>query len=875
MEPCRARQGSPTVYLIALDAGFAFREFRLKPSGAFLGRDAAQCSIIASGPTVSRRHARITADSQGRYHLEDLDSTNGVYCNGERAGGITALNNGDIIGLGTPNGHLRFQESSSLATSLSTCTAKARWVIGRAQDCDIPLPFEPTVSARHAVITISQGQLLINDNHSLNGTWVNGRAITEHALAPGDTVVIGSTRFHFQLDQTGCLLVRRKECGQSIKLECQGLGRTLPARKGRGRDLLHDISLVVEPGELVGILGPSGSGKTTLLTALNGSTPIERGTILYNEVPLTVSLGKYRNEIGYVPQDDILHPELTVEQSLGYTAQLRLPGDLTTAQRHTLVDSIIDTMGLAAVRACPIHQLSGGQRKRVSIGAELIVRPGILFLDEPTAGLDPGVEDRLMRHFRSMANHGTTVIITTHILTHFNLLDKVVILTEGQLAFFGTPQEAVDFFRQGRDDHPDPAWIFEALAGADNAPLTDTPGCPHERRTTIAQRYAAAYRQSEPYRQHVEARFSPALHHKQDEPVSNDATLPEVHGQSDPSLAAPSPVEPRAFSQPLRETWRSWLILSRRHGHIRCAAFKRLLFFLCVPVVLALVTLSQPIKGIPSEALALQEKKAISAAIARGGSFMESQVKTLLAPAGVYDQRTGADLVYALRHEGAVNLPVPMGVLLMMVMTALFSGTLIACLEISAERSIYRRERLSFLGVLPYLGSKLPFCLAVTGLQCLAFLLICWSNPQLAQLPFLPAFLTMTVVAWSSIPLGLLLSALDPTAGRFSIILALAVVLPQFILSGGLGPGFYAGMPPGVRFAADVLAARWGLEMTCTALFSRLQSAATAWIPGFIREGIGFDFGTPVYYSGLGALLIQSLFWLFLCTWFLRRQDRR
>ena len=875
MTPCLTSQGCQSVYLVALDASYAFREFRLQPAGAILGRDLGQCTIIASGPTVSRRHARIAADSNGRFVLEDLLSTNGVYLNGTRLEKSALLHNGDIIGLGTPNGHVRFQDSSSLATSLGICTAKASWVIGRAQECDIPLPFEPTVSARHAVIAIRNGQLVLSDNHSLNGTWVNGRAITEHTLTAQDTVVIGSTRFHFQLDREGHLVVRRKECGQSIKLECQGLCRRAPAQKGGTRHLLEDISLVIEPGEFVGILGPSGSGKTTLLTALNGSSPIDAGTILYNQLPLASSLGQYRNDIGYVPQDDILHPELTVEQSLRYTAQLRLPGDLTTAQRQALVDSVIDTMGLAAVRAIPIHQLSGGQRKRVSIGSELIVRPGLLFLDEPTAGLDPGVEDRLMRHFRSMANHGTTVIITTHILTHLDLLDKVVILAEGKLVFFGSPQEALVFFQQSEAAPPDPANIFAVLAGEDNPIDTRNPGSQPNREESAAARYSAKYRQSNAYRLHIETRLSPSTNRHQVEDRLSCDTLPDTDGQSHASAVKPSFGQRPMFVQPLREMVRSWLILSRRHLHIRCVARKRLLFFLGVPIVLALVSLSLPIQGIPSEAAVALEKKTMSATIARGGVFMESQMKTLLSPAGVYDSRTGADLLFAFRHQGIANLPVPMGVLLMIVMTAIFSGTLIACLEISTERTIYRRERLSFLGILPYLGSKLPFCLSVTGMQCLIFLLLCWTNQNLAQLPFLPVLLTMIAVAWSSITLGLLLSVLDPAAGRFSIILALAVVLPQLILSGGLGPGFYAGMPGAARFVADLLAARWSLEMTCTALFSSLQGSTTAWIPGLIREVIGFDFGTPVYYSGLGVLLIQSLFWLFLCTWFLRRQDRR
>lgn len=138
------------------------------------------------------------------------------------------------------------------------------------------------------------------------------------------------------------------------------------------------------------------------------------------------------------------------------------PPDLGVEQRAALVDTTIETLGLQAVRDQPIHQLSGGQRKRVSIGAELLVRPGVLFLDEPTAGIDPGVEERLMRHFRSMADHGTTVVLTTHLLASLALLDKVAIMARGRLVYFGPPTEAPVFF-----GCPTMARIFDLLGDAD------------------------------------------------------------------------------------------------------------------------------------------------------------------------------------------------------------------------------------------------------------------------------------------------------------------------------------------------------------------------------------------------------------------------
>ncbi len=319
----------------------------------------------------------------------------------------------------------------------------------------------------------------------------------------------------------------------------------------------------------------------------------------------------------------------------------------------------------------------------------------------------------------------------------------------------------------------------------------------------------------------------------------------------------------------------SWSVLSRRHLRIRLGAPKRLLLFLLIPTVLALVTLSQPISGPPDGAAVRAGQEQLRAQVARGGPALEVQLKSLLSPAGSWDQRSAADLVWALRHEGPAHLPVPLSVLLMVVMTAVFSGTLISCLEISTERSIYRRERLSHLAIAPYLAAKLPFCLGMTTLQCLLFLLLCWLHPALGRLPLLPVWLTMVAVAWCAVAIGLCLSAADPAGGRFSVLLAIVAVLPQLILSGGLGPDFYAGLRPAVRLAADLLPARHGLEMVCTALFAGLEGEGVRWIPGLVRGVIGFDFGRAVYYSGACTLFVQSLLWLLLCAWFLKRQDAR
>jgi ABC transport system ATP-binding/permease protein len=862
---------------VAVDTGVSYREFRIDASGVKVGRDADQCDIVVAGPDVSRLHACIFADGQGSFHIKDQGSTNGLFINGLPIAVSAALNDGDLIGLGRKNTpHFRFQWQSIRAAHCITLPPSDQWLIGRALHCDLSLPGEPTVSACHAILTRQGSGLHIVDNHSSNGLWVNGVACVKSPLQADDAVVIGSTHFHFQLAPDGALTVVQRQLGQGVKLECVGLSLTSRERRRPEKVLLDDLTLAMEPGDFVGILGPSGAGKTTLLSLLSGMILPNQGQVLVNETPLAATAEMFRHTIGFVPQDDILHSELRVEDSLDYIARLRLPPDMTHQQRHSIVTATIETLGLSRVRRRFIHQLSGGQRKRVSIGAELIVRPTILFLDEPTAGLDPSSEERLMHHFRSMARSGTTVVITTHVLYNLALLDKVAILAQGRLVFYGPPGEALEFFAEKNRPLARATRIFDLLTGETrpSVPMIKNAGTVDEE--AIAIGYAHRYRTSSLYPCHIEQHLSPAgraLLTKNNDQWSNDTrpALPSVatinhtyHGTVPPLRTAGAP------------SWiRSWSILAARHVHIRCLAGKRQLLLLFIPLVLALVTLSQQMHGPIAEEVLRAEKTAMEEAVSQGGPAMALQLKVLLSPVGHHDPRTAADLLYALRHQGVGNLPIPLSVALMMVMTAVFCGTLIACTEISSEQALYRRERMTHLSIAAYLGSKLPFCLTITAGQCFVFLALCWLHPSLRHTDFFSVWLTMTAIAWCSVTIGLFLSSLDPSSGRFSVLMAIAVVLPQLICSGGIGPDFYATMHQLLRVTADLLPARWGLEMICTALYTPLLHTETRWIETTIREVIGFDFGRSVYYSGLSILTIQSLLWLFFSAWLLKRRDPR
>jgi ABC-type multidrug transport system ATPase subunit len=229
-----------------------------------------------------------------------------------------------------------------------------------------------------------------------------------------------------------------------VRVDVIKLGKTI---HGGRTTLLDDISLSIQPSELVAIVGGSGAGKSTLLDALSGTRPATAGRVLLNGVDLYDHLADFAGQISYVPQDDIIHQQLTVEAALYYTARIRLPPELTEEQIRDRIDDVLDEVALRDRRAVVISALSGGQRKRACIAAELLIRPRLLFLDEPTSGLDPGLDLRLMLLLRQLADEGRTVIYTTHATSNIMLADKIIFLgRDGRLVFFGAPGDALRFF---------------------------------------------------------------------------------------------------------------------------------------------------------------------------------------------------------------------------------------------------------------------------------------------------------------------------------------------------------------------------------------------------------------------------------------------
>ena len=254
------------------------------------------------------------------------------------------------------------------------------------------------------------------------------------------------------------------KCGFSqagVRLEARGLQKSVHVTLTRSKVLLGDISVVINPGEFVGVLGASGSGKSTFVDALSGRRPAN-GTVLYNGLDLYRSFEVLRPHIGYVPQQDIVHRRITIKKALTYTGLLRLPADTPSSELDTRIRAALQRVNLTEKISELIDTptpLSGGQLKRVNLATELVSEPKVLFLDEPTSGLDADTEEKLMELFASLAGVGKTVICVTHTLNEIDRCNLVVVIDRGRLAYFGPPREMTGFFKVKR-----PVDVYKVLA---------------------------------------------------------------------------------------------------------------------------------------------------------------------------------------------------------------------------------------------------------------------------------------------------------------------------------------------------------------------------------------------------------------------------
>ncbi|MFI6770176.1 FHA domain-containing protein [Streptomyces sp. NPDC050355] len=314
--------------------------------------------------------------------------------------------------------------------------------IGRALENELVVS-DLQVSRHHAEFRATpDGRFEIRDLGSHNGTYVNGQPVTKSGTAligPNDIIGVGHSTFRLVGDR----LEEFVDTG-----EVSFSARHLTVTVDGGKQILKDVSFGVPEKSLVAVIGPSGSGKSTLLKALTGYRPADQGDVLYDNRNLYKQFAELRQRIGLVPQDDILHKELTVQKALRYAAKLRFPGDTAEAEREARIDEVLHELKLHVHKEKKVTSLSGGQRKRVSVALELLTKPSLIFLDEPTSGLDPGMDRDVMQLLRGLADDGRTVLVVTHSVAELGICDKLLVMAPGGgVAYFGPPEEALNFFQ--------------------------------------------------------------------------------------------------------------------------------------------------------------------------------------------------------------------------------------------------------------------------------------------------------------------------------------------------------------------------------------------------------------------------------------------
>jgi ABC-type multidrug transport system ATPase subunit len=491
-KPAPVRSGPAYLDLIDAD-NRPVKRIELSREVTRLGRDPeAEVVIDAAAAVVSRRHAEIKKTGD-QFFISDLKSFNGTLVDGKRITETVALFDGDEIQLGAGGPLLRLTDpahpasakksagvpsasqaaipsafgqiaaiasrqtivstgSGSLQSTTPPGSAQPQLLarlsfdtrpqlsVGRAADNDLRLD-GLQISNHHARFARTNGSVTVEDAGSTNGVYVNGERISgRRPVQLADIIQIGP--FVLQADaQQGVAVYDTRS---KTRIDCINIAKVVTNRSGGGSiRLLDDVGLTIQPNEFVGLLGPSGAGKSTLMDSLNGMRPATSGYVLINNLDLYRHLDSLKQSIGYVPQDDIIHRELTVYRTLYYVARLRLSRDVSTREIDQIVNEVMDVTGLSERRDVPVGQLSGGQRKRVSIAVELITKPSVIFLDEPTSGLDPATEEKIMKLFRQIAESGRTVVLTTHAMENVKLFDKIVVLMRGKLVYYGAPQDAL------------------------------------------------------------------------------------------------------------------------------------------------------------------------------------------------------------------------------------------------------------------------------------------------------------------------------------------------------------------------------------------------------------------------------------------------
>ncbi len=789
-----------------------------------IGRDPSN-DIVINRPTVSGFHAQIVREGNSLVIVhpppQKGSTANGLSYNGQVFRGSTPfrkpLVRGDFFRIADEHGSfvtLTYNDGSGASQEVVPdirpfqLGTTAVVTLGRAPDNMVVLN-HPQVSGHHARLERVGNGYKIVDLGSTNHVYVGGQLVRDQALRVGDEIRIGP----FKLTYTGTELTQHDE-RDGIRIDALNVTKVV------GKDktiIINNVSIAIPARSFVAIVGGSGAGKSTLMDALNGLRPAQQGKVLYNGQDYYQNLASFSTQLGYVPQEDIIHRDLTVERALYYAAKLRLPSDTTEKQIKQRIDEVLNDVEMTFRRKTLVSNLSGGQRKRISIALELLADPNVFFLDEPTSGLDPGLDRKMMQLLRTLADRGRTIVLVTHATNNIKSCDFVCFLCRGgRLAYFGPPDEAKAYF--GKSDF---AEIYSTLEPPDD-------------KSTIPQEAEARFKQSADFMKYV------------DIPLKKDAA--RIF-----NIAAPTTV----VTQPKRgNPWKQFGLLSSRYLELLKNDVGNLLILLLqAPIIgLILFLLTNPVAfslGTTSDSLLFCPPRT-------GQSINYTNCDDL------YNQlQTGQGQQYAQQHGGVSttidNAAVGGGnaetTLFIMAFAAVMFGCINGAREIVKEAPIYKRERTVNLGIVPYMFSKI----IVLGILCLAQSLVLTFFVNLrAPFPhstFLPPFteiyITMALTSLAGLMLGLTVSALVPNNDRAMSIVPL-VLIPQVIFSGII----FKLNNPILQFLGAFFPARWAMA----------AMGSSVGIHGKLIQADDFSFqGT--FYSGIGQG--TAVFHLLLCWFFL------
>jgi ABC transport system ATP-binding/permease protein len=763
------------------------REYRI-------GRDDAS-DIPISDARASWAHAVIRAEGPV-WVLEDVGSRNGTFLGSERISRME-INGPCVVHFGHPEDGpvLRFEleqpdpllqewgnkpqaasgDTTFMPGVLRDPTSRVRIQaqvtrIGRRPDNDIVVS-DLGVSKQHAELRRTPtGGYSIIDLGSHNGTFVNGTRVNQVELNEDDIIAIGHATFRL----VGGELIEYVDDGRAT-FEAHEL-QVVVHDGGKQKVLLEGITFPLEERSMMAVIGPAGAGKSTLLNALTGKRPATTGSVYYDYRDLYDNYDELRHRIGLVPQESVTHDQLTAKTALGYAAELRFPSDTGEDERTQRVVEVLDELSMTRHKDTRIDRLSGGQKKRVNIGLELLTRPTLLFLDEPTSPLDPHLKRDMFLQMRKMADKtaekGQSVVVITHDV-EAKLIDQcdrlIVLQPGGKMAYFGPPTEGLRYF--GKEDWAD---VFQAFA---DEPERD---------------FGAEYRASVEFVKYVAT------------PISVRQRQPERRPDE-----TPQPKQRSSLNQVFT--------MARRYRRVMWADRVFMITTALMPILLGLLVRATP------------------------------------TPLGLVNGK-------GTQVGGNLNA---IQVLMILVMSAVLSGTALSIREFIKERDIYERERMAGLSATAYLFSKVIVLSLISVLQTLLVVAVGVTGLTLPSsgvaIPgpaMIEIFVALAVLSVASMLIGLAISTLV-TKGDQTMPILVGVTMVQVALSGGL-----FSITGALKYVAMIAPARWGMAaLASTINLNAIQAQAYMSTTGQKADSL-WTHSSSHWLTAIAAMLVLGLIFL-------------